>query len=118
MAGLLVSLVADVLVILGVFIMTIGVIGMLIMPDTYTKTHAASKAVFLGVISLLVASMASGDPAIILRVILIIAALIVTTPVAAHVVGRAAFNRQEPMRSPSPVDESGSELHHRPGEPE
>jgi len=115
---MLVSLLADALVILGVLIMTIGVIGMLIMPDTYTKTHAASKAVFLGVISLLVASMASGDPEIILRVILIIAALITTTPVAAHVVGRAAFNRREPMRSPYPMDESGSNLNLRPGDTE
>jgi multicomponent Na+:H+ antiporter subunit G len=106
----IIGLIADALVILGVFIMTIGVIGMLRMPDTYTKTHAASKAVFLGVISLLVASMASGDPAIILRVILIMAALIITTPVAAHVVARAAFNRGEPMRSSAPVDESGADL--------
>lgn len=111
---MIISLLADVLVILGVFIMTIGVIGMLRMPDTYTKTHAASKAVFLGVISLLVASMASGQADIILRVILIIVALIVTTPVAAHVVARAAFNSGEPMRPPSSVDESGSNLHRRP----
>lgn len=110
---MVIGLIADALVILGVFIMTIGVIGMLRMPDTYTKTHAASKAVFLGVISLLVASMASGDTAVILRVILIIAALIITTPVAAHVVARAAFNRGEPMRSHSPVDESGADLQRR-----
>lgn len=110
---MIIALIADALVILGVFIMTIGVIGMLRMPDTYTKTHAASKAVFLGVISLLVASMASGDAAVILRVILIIAALIITTPVAAHVVARAAFNRGESMRSRSPVDESGADLQRR-----
>lgn len=109
--SMIINLLADVLVILGVFIMTIGVIGMITMPDTYTKTHAASKAVFLGVISLLVASMASGQADIILRVILIIAALIITTPVAAHVVGRAAFNSGETMRTPSPVDESGAGLH-------
>ncbi len=107
---MIIALIADALVILGVFIMTIGVIGMLRMPDTYTKTHAASKAVFLGVISLLVASMASGDTEVILRVILIIAALIITTPVAAHVVGKAAYVQREKMRSPEAVDESGSEL--------
>lgn len=116
--NLLITLLADALVILGVFIMTIGVVGMLVMPDTYTKTHAASKAVFLGVISMLVASMASGQADIILRVILIIVALVVTTPVAAHVVGRAAFNRREFMRSPSPVDESGANLNRRPKSPE
>lgn len=115
---MLVSLLADALIILSVFIMTIGVIGMLIMPDTYTKTHAASKVVFLGVISILVASMGSGQAEIILRVILIIVALLLTTPVATHVVARAAFNSGEPMRSSDPVDESGSGLHHRSGSTE
>lgn len=109
----MIALLADVLVIVGVFVMTIGVVGMIRMPDTYTKTHAASKAVFLGVILLLVASLASGQPEIILRVLLIIAALLITTPVAAHVVGRAAYDRVELMRSPTPVDESGSELNRK-----
>ena len=85
---MIIAVLADILVIVGVFVMTIGVIGMIRMPDTYTKTHAASKAVFLGVITLLVASLASGQPEIILRVLLIIGALLITTPVAAHVVGR------------------------------
>lgn len=107
---MILALLADALVILGVIIMTIGVVGMIIMPDTYTKTHAASKAVFLGVIALLVASMASGELSIIVRVILVIIALLVTTPVAAHVISRAAFERGEMMRSPEPVDESGAGL--------
>lgn len=110
---MLIALLADALVIFGVFVMTIGVIGMIRMPDTYTKTHAASKAVFLGVILLLVASLASGQPDIMFRVLLIIGALLITTPVAAHVIGRAAYDRVELMRSPHPVDESGSELNRK-----
>jgi multicomponent Na+:H+ antiporter subunit G len=43
---------ADALVILGIWVMTVGVYGVIRMPDTYTRLHAASKAVFLGVISL------------------------------------------------------------------
>lgn len=34
--------VADALVILGVFVMTVGVYGAIRMPDTYTKLHAMS----------------------------------------------------------------------------
>lgn len=115
---MIIALLADVLVIIGVLVMTIGIIGMIRMPDTYTKTHAASKAAFLGVISLLIASLASGQPDIIFRVLLIIAALVVTTPVVSHVVGRAAYDRVELMRSPSPVDESGSELNRKIETPE
>ncbi len=101
---------ADALVVLGVFVITIGVYGMVRMPDTYTRLHAASKAVFLGVISLLAASGVTGDPDIIFRAILIAAFLLLTTPVSAHVIARAAYFRREKMQAPGAVDESGSGL--------
>jgi multicomponent Na+:H+ antiporter subunit G len=107
--------VADALVVIGVFVVTIGVYGMIRMPDTYTRLHAASKAVFLGVIALMAASAFTGEPDIILRVILITFFLLVTTPVSAHVVGRAAYYRNERMRAPRAVDESDHYLSEPPG---
>lgn len=101
---------ADALVVIGVFVITIGVYGIIRMPDVYTRLHAASKAVFLGVISLLAASAMTGEPEIILRVVLIAVFLVLTTPVAAHVVGKAAYVQRERMRTPEAIDESGSEL--------
>jgi multicomponent Na+:H+ antiporter subunit G len=101
---------ADALVILALAVMTVGVYGVRRMPDVYTQLHATSKAVFLGVIAILVASAVSGDPAIILRLVLIGAFLLLTTPVSAHVVARAAYRRREPMTTPGAVDESGRGL--------
>jgi multicomponent Na+:H+ antiporter subunit G len=101
---------ADALVILGVFIMTVGVYGAIRMPDTYTKLHAMSKAVFLGVISLCASSVVTGDPDIIYRTILIAAFLLVTTPISAFVIARAALLRGEKMETPDALDESGKDL--------
>ncbi|MCC6315220.1 MAG: monovalent cation/H(+) antiporter subunit G [Thermomicrobiales bacterium] len=98
--------VADALVVLGLLVMTAGVYGVVRMPDIYTKLHAASKSVFLGVCSLAVASFASGDPAIFARTTLIAILLILTTPVASHAIGAAAFRLREPMISPDAIDES------------
>ena len=98
---------ADALLVIGVFVMTIGVYGAIRMPDPYTKLHAMSKAVFLGVVSLCVSSAITADPQIIFRVALIAACLVVTTPISAFVIARAAYLREEPMRAPDPVDESG-----------
>jgi len=106
---------ADALVILGVFVMTIGVYGVVRMPDTYTKLHATSKAVFLGVISLCLSSVITGDPQIIFRVILIAAFLIITTPISAFVIARAAMLRGERMETPGAFDESGRDLPRAPG---
>ena len=101
---------ADALVVLGVGIMTIGVYGVVRMPDVYTRLHAASKAVFLGVISLVFASLITDDSAIIARVLLIGAVLLLTTPVASHAIGRGAYLEGERMRTPGAVDESGHHL--------
>lgn len=101
---------ADVLVVFGVFVMTVGAYGVIRMPDTYTRLHAASKAVFLGVMPLLLASAATGDPAIISRAALIGAFLVLTTPVSSHAIGRAAYRRKEKMTTPGAVDESGRVL--------
>ena len=98
---------ADALVLLGVFVMTVGVYGAIRMPDPYTRLHAMSKTVFLGVISLCLSSAVTGDPQVIYRVALIAAFLVVTTPISAFVIARAAYLREEPMESPNPVDESG-----------
>ena len=102
--------IADALIVLGLAVMTLGIYGIVRFPDVYTQLHASSKAAFLGVSALLVAAAMGGEPAIVARVVLIIALLALTTPVAAHAIGQAAHHRREPMRSPDAVDESGTTL--------
>ena len=99
------ALVADVLIVVGLLIMTVGVYGVVRLPDVYTQLHAASKASFLGTAALLVSAAVEGDGATITRALLIVAVLTVTTPVAAHAVARAAHRRDEPLHSPDAVDE-------------
>lgn len=102
--------IADVLVVFGTFIVTIGVYGIIRMPDTFTRLHAASKSVFLGLITLLLASALTGEPGIILRVGMIAFFLLMTTPVSSHVIGKAYFHRRGRMRARDAVDESGYDL--------
>jgi multicomponent Na+:H+ antiporter subunit G len=90
----LAEIISNALILLGLTVMTIGVIGIFRMPDVYTKLHAASKSVFLGVCSLLVAVSLHGNPEIIARSVLIGVLLIFTTPVAAHEIARAAAREQ------------------------
>ena len=101
---------ADGLVFLGLVVTTLGVVGMFRMPDVFTELHAASKAAVLGIGAFLVASLAARDAAVTSRALLIAAFLILTTPVGAHVIARAAWLRGEAMRTPGALDESGREL--------
>lgn len=88
------EIISSAFLLLGLAVMAIGAIGIVRMPDVYTKLHAASKSVFLGVCSLLIAVSFSGDPGIIGRAVLIGLLLIFTTPVAAHEIARAAAQEQ------------------------
>jgi multicomponent Na+:H+ antiporter subunit G len=93
--------IADALIVLGLVVMTLGVYGIVRFPDVYTQLHASSKAAFLGVSILLVATVLGGGPSILARVVLIVALLAITTPVAAHAIAQAAYHQREPMRAPA-----------------
>jgi multicomponent Na+:H+ antiporter subunit G len=95
MAHQAVALVADALVLLGLLVMSLALYGMIWMPDVFTKLHASSKGVVLGVMPVLAASIATGDPAVICRALLIGAFLACTAPVASHAIGRAALRSSE-----------------------
>jgi multicomponent Na+:H+ antiporter subunit G len=104
------ALVFDTLVIFGTIVMTLGVFGMIRMPDLYTRIHAASKAVVLGVAVLLVAGTVRSEGPIIMRLVLLFVVLLITTPVASHAIGRAGYLQHERMQTPGAIDESGSHL--------
>lgn len=82
---------AVILVVLGLMVMTIAVIGLVRLREPIMKLHATSKAVVLGNVSLLLAAMTTGDDALMTRGVLIILFLLVTAPLAAHVLARAMY---------------------------
>ncbi len=81
--------------VLGVVVATLGVLGMFRFADVHTQLHAAGKAVFLGIVAFLVASMATGDGEIIARAALVSVFLVLTTPVGAHAIAKAVFLRDD-----------------------
>ena len=70
----------------------IAALGVLRMPDFFTRAHAATKAGSLGSGVIVVSmALAIGDPGLSLRAAATVAFIILTAPVAAHVLGRAVF---------------------------
>lgn len=104
------DLLSDALIILGLLVMTLGVYGMIRMPDIYAQLHAASKSAFLGVTSIAFAAMLVVDGASIMRLALLITVMLLTTPISSHAIGRAAWLHNERMNSPGALDESGHHL--------
>ncbi|RZA31151.1 MAG: monovalent cation/H(+) antiporter subunit G [Lysobacteraceae bacterium] len=75
----------------GVFGLLAG-LGVLRLPDLYTRMHAASKAGLVGAgLTFVGIAIVSGDGAIMLRAILGMIFLALTTPISAHLLARAAI---------------------------
>jgi multicomponent Na+:H+ antiporter subunit G len=71
-------------------LLLIGAIGVLRLPDSYTRMHAASKAGALGTAMILAGVAAASEGAFALAALFAMAILIATAPLAAHAMARAA----------------------------
>lgn len=100
------EVVFDIMLLVSCAVMTLGVLGILRMPDIYTKLHGASKSLFLGVLLLCISSSVIATHEMNMRLVVIAALVVLTTPLASHVIGRAAYLMHEQMETPGAVDES------------
>jgi multicomponent Na+:H+ antiporter subunit G len=84
----------------------LAAIGVLRMPDVFTRMQASTKASTLGLGCLLVgAALQMGDFASFIRVASIGAFVLLTTPVAAHVIARASYVADVPLWDGTVLDE-------------
>ena len=84
----------------------LAAIGVLRMPDVFTRMQAATKASTLGVGCLLAgAALQMGDFASLMRATSIGAFVLLTTPVSAHVIARASYRANVPLWEGTVVDE-------------
>ena len=80
------------LLILGAIFTLLAAIGVVRLPDLYTRMHAASKAGAVGGgLILLAVAVVSMDAAVALRAIIGVIFLLLTTPVSAHLLARASY---------------------------
>jgi len=88
----LLNILVGLLVIVGAFFTLFAAMGVLRFPDLYSRMHAASKAGVFGSGLILVGlALFAQDHAIVARAILAILFLILTTPVSAHLLAKAAY---------------------------
>lgn len=80
------------LVLIGGFFCLVAGVGILRLPDVLIRMHASTKAGTLGSGLILVAvAFYFADTSTITRAVATIVFLLITAPVAAHMIGRAAF---------------------------
>lgn len=105
------TLIAALLVVIGATFALIAAIGILRLPDLYTRMHAASKAGTLGSGLMLVAlAVVSSDQATVTRALAGIVFFVLTAPIAAHLLAKAAHSSGYRLWDRSVLDEMPAEL--------
>ena len=86
----------------GVFFMVVGSIGVLRMPDVFCRLHAAGMTDTMGAgLILLGLAFQAGFTLVLVRIILIYAFLLFTSPISTHALSRAALaGGVEPWEAP------------------
>ena len=100
------DIVAVVLAHIGAFFMLVAAIGLVRMPEVLMRLHCTAKSATLGVGFLLIAAaLGTGTLPGWARALAAVAFFLVTAPVGAHILGRAALSR-DPMPVQHPDDGS------------
>ncbi|GIO25469.1 Na+/H+ antiporter subunit G [Ornithinibacillus bavariensis] len=102
------EIVAGVFILIGTVVSLISSIGLVRLPDVYTRSHAASKSSTVGVLFILIGTLLYfliSEGYFSIRLILGIIFVFLTAPVAAHVICRAAYRANVPLAKTSAEDE-------------
>lgn len=92
--------------VIGAFLMFLTGLGLVRMPDIFTRMHAATKSASLGVaLLLLAAALFFQETMVVTKAVVTIAFIFLTAPVAASLLGRAAYARRTPLWEHSVMDE-------------
>lgn len=114
------ELLLSVLIILGSALVFLGSIGLVKLPDFYTRLHAPTKATTLGMGALLIASLLfklveSGSFSF--HQVLITIFLFITAPITAHMLAKTALHLEVPLSALTKNPELLSDARERRGKP-
>ncbi len=104
------EIISSIFLILGSSFIFIASLGVLRMPEFYMRIHSSTKAGTLGLgFILLGAAVHFHELNIVIRALAAIGFIVLTAPVAAHVIGRAGYKTGIPLWKGSLVDEMKNE---------
>jgi multicomponent Na+:H+ antiporter subunit G len=81
----------------GIVFSVLGILGLLRLPDVYTRLHATGKVSVYGTVLLMIAAIAL-TPLTLGKGLVLIALLLLSAPGVAHAIGSSAYQAGIPMK--------------------
>ncbi len=97
------TIVGNILVLIGSFFLFLGSLGIFRMPDVYNRLQAGTKATTLGAMSLIL-GVGFLDSGFLIKSIAIILFIVLTNPISSSTIARASHKSGVPLTSESVVD--------------
>jgi monovalent cation/proton antiporter MnhG/PhaG subunit len=92
-AQVLVDFAVAIMLLIGLFFMLVGAVGLHRLPDAYNRLHGASICVTLGLTGMLVAAAEElGSWAVVSKALMTIVFTFVATPIGSHLLAKAAHH--------------------------
>ena len=106
----MIDILVGILMVIGSIFCLVAALGVVRLPDALTRMHAATKAGTLGTGLLIIAeTLFYRQLGISLRAATVIVLVLLTAPVAAHLIGRAFYRSGEALSDRTWIDELKSQ---------
>jgi multicomponent Na+:H+ antiporter subunit G len=93
MIALLVNILSWALIVAGSFFVVVGGLGLIRMPDLFTRMHAASLVDTMGAALLILGMILQAGPSLVaMKLVFILALFFFTSPVVTHALAQAALH--------------------------
>ena len=106
--GIVFEILSNVVLIIGLVFVFLGMLGLLRLPDVYNRMHASTKIGTLGAFGVMLSILLKvGFTPMGVKAITVCLFLLLTAPIAAHMIGRAARRNGVKLCKESIIDEYG-----------
>ncbi len=96
MIALIQEIVAGIFIVSGLFFFLVGVLGLLRMPDVFSRIHTTTKGDTLGVGLIIIGLMVlSGFTFLSFKLFITLLLVWVTTPTAAHLIAKSEYEKEQ-----------------------
>lgn len=102
----MIEIVSAIVIMVGVLFVVIGAVGLLRLPDFYIRVSAITKAATVGVACIMIGvALNYNEISVALKAFAVVLFLMITSPIASHIIGRAAYNDGVPLWKKTQFDE-------------
>lgn len=107
---MILDLLGGLLILSGIFLFVSGTLGLLRLPDFYTRMHATGKCDTLGALLVLLGlAVYNGFNLVSAKIVIIVVFIFLANPAATHAIGRAALENRVAPWSKNPEEKGKKE---------